>query len=125
MSSSPAGRQKLEIEYEPLSEDLFEVKLVGELGMGSVNSLDRVLKAIFELGVYRIIVNLEETTYIASSGIGVLLASNEVARENGGELVFVAMTPKVRQVFKLMGLGNSLRYADTSKEALKLLKKSK
>ncbi len=121
--NAPSSNAKLEIEYEAVAADIYEVRLVGELGMGSVNSLDRVLKGIFEQGFYRLIVNLEGTYYIASSGIGVLIASMEIARENEGDLIFAGMTPRVKHVFELMGLAGTMRFAPNAKDALKLFKK--
>lgn len=128
MTGQPAGQvpsshAKLEIEYESLASDVYEIRMVGELGMGSVNSLDRVIKGIFEQGIYRIVINLEGTYYIASSGIGILIASTETARENGGDFIFAGMTPRVKHVFDLMGLGGSMRFAPNAKEALKMFKK--
>lgn len=121
LSSSAA---KLEIEYTALSSDTYEVRLVGELGMGSVPSLDRVFKKIFEEKVFRIVVNLEGTHYIASSGIGLLVATTQMARENGGDFILAGMTPRVKHVFELMGLGGTVRFAPSVKEALKLFKKT-
>lgn len=114
----------LRIEYEPLSKDLYEVKLIGELGMGSVPSLDRVFKNIFDQNVFRLVINMEGTSYIASAGIGILVASSKTARENGGALILAGVTPRVRQVFDLVGLQQVVTFATDTKEAVKLAKKT-
>jgi anti-anti-sigma factor len=122
-SATPARQPELKIEYEPLAPDLYEVRLTGELGMGSVGSLDRVFKSIFDMDVYKIAVNMEALQYIASSGIGIITASAKTAKENDGELVLAAVQPRVRQVFDLVGLHRIIRFSDTLKDAVKLLKK--
>jgi anti-sigma B factor antagonist len=119
-----AFSSKLEIQMEQITKDTYEIKLVGELGMGSVNSLDRVIKSIFEQGIYRIIIDLTGMYYIASSGLGILSASTELAREKGGEFIFVGVIPKVKHVFELVGMTRILKFAATEKEGLELLKKS-
>lgn len=123
--NAPAHKPGCKIEYEPLTSEIFEVRVTGELGMGSVNALDRVLRNIFDQGVYRIVLNLEGTYYIASSGIGIIVSGQREAAEYGGDMILTAVTPRVKQVFDLVGLQNVVRYASNTKEAQKLFKKSK
>ena len=122
-ASIPPGAKKLEIEYKTIASDIYEVRLSGELGMGSVLSLDRVFKKIFEEKIFKIVVNLEATHYIASSGIGVFLATTEAARKNGGEVFLAGATPRVRHVFELMGLTGTLNFSPSVKDAVKSFKK--
>jgi anti-anti-sigma factor len=121
--NAPSHKPGCKIEYEPLSSDIFEIKVTGELGMGSVGSLDRVMKNIFDQGIYRVVLNLEGTYYIASSGIGIIVASQKAAAEFGGDLIVAAVNARVKQVFDLVGLQNVVRYASNTKDAVKLFKK--
>ena len=122
LSGNSPQRARLEISHEPLTLNIYGITLVGELGMGSVLSLDRIIKSVFEQRIYRLVINLEGTYYIASSGIGILVASTEIARENGGEIVFAGVTVRVKHVFDLMGLGKTLRFSANTRDALKMLK---
>jgi stage II sporulation protein AA (anti-sigma F factor antagonist) len=122
-SARKGGVSGPEIEYHLLSPGVYEVRLVGELGMRSVQGMERVFRTIFEQGVFHIVVNMEDTDYIASSGIGVLLNSSETARAKGGEMVLMRVSPRVKRVFDLMGLTPALRFVADTKEALRCLKK--
>jgi anti-anti-sigma factor len=93
--------------------------------MGSVSSLERVFENIFEQGAYRVIVNLEQASYIASSGIGILVSSCKTAKDNGGDFILCSIMPKVKQVFDMVGLQNIVRYAQNTKDALRILNKRK
>jgi anti-anti-sigma factor len=115
---------RVEIEFEQITRDVYHVKLVGDLAMNSVETLDRVLSRIFDRGFYRILVDLTALRYIASSGLGVLNAAAERARRHGGEIVLIGASPAVKHVFGLVGMTRLLQFAESEKEALFLLRQA-
>jgi anti-anti-sigma factor len=52
----------------------------------------------------RVLLDLEQTEYIDSSGIGWLLASHKRFLQDGGELILHSLPPMVYQVVKLLRL---------------------
>jgi anti-sigma B factor antagonist len=116
--------KKLTIEYQPVETQVYTVRLIGELGMASVRTLVDVIDNVFAKGVSRIMLDLSDTTYIASSGIGIIIASTESARARGGDLILVGATSRVRHVFRLMGLDCLLRFADTPAQAMSWMKRT-
>ena len=52
----------------------------------------------------RVIVNLAQVTFIASSGVGALLALVEEFRDGGATLHLVTPSPAVMSVIRLLGL---------------------
>ena len=53
---------------------------------------------------YRIIVDCEKLTYISSAGLGVFMSFIEEIREQaGGDIKICGLTPKVQQVFDILG----------------------
>lgn len=59
-------------------------------------------------GGRHLILNLAGVTFIASSGIGALLALVEDARENGSGVRFAALSAQVRSVIDLLNLDQFL-----------------
>lgn len=104
-----------------LGPRIVEIRITGEIGLGSVPSLDRVIRQFLDAGHYRIIFNLQDTQYIASTGIGCLIGAAEVARERGGGVAIAAVRDPVRHTLELMGLQRIIRFAANPAEAAALL----
>lgn len=69
-----------------------------------------------------LVLNLESVSFIASSGVGVLLAAAEEFDEAGCELHLVALSPAVASVLRLLNLDQFLNIKQTEDEALSTLK---
>ncbi|MFA6469787.1 MAG: STAS domain-containing protein [Bacteroidota bacterium] len=52
---------------------------------------------------FRLIVNCKELTYISSAGLGVFMAFIEDVRANSGDIKLSDMSPKVFNIFDLLG----------------------
>ena len=52
---------------------------------------------------YRLIVNCKELSYISSAGLGVFMAFIEDVRANNGDIKLSDMSPKVFNIFDLLG----------------------
>lgn len=71
-----------------------------------------------------LIVNLANTSFITSSGIGVLLSTTELLRDGGLEFICAEPSPEVRAVLDLMNLNEFLTLVDTEEEALACLRRA-
>jgi anti-sigma B factor antagonist len=63
------------------------------------NAIDRLVKE----KKYNIIVNCKDLTYISSAGLGVFMAYIEEVRKNQGDIKLSNMSPKIFNVFDLLG----------------------
>jgi anti-sigma B factor antagonist len=52
---------------------------------------------------YRLVVNFHDLTYISSAGLGVLMQFIEDVRRNDGDIKLTNMSPRVFNVFDLLG----------------------
>ena len=68
-----------------------------------------------------LVINLSAVSFIASSGIGALLALAEQFREADARVRFVALSPAVDSVIKLLNLDQFLTIDSTEDEALAAL----
>ncbi|TLP96548.1 STAS domain-containing protein [Nesterenkonia salmonea] len=81
----------------------------GRLTAVGAPSLRKALNHLLEQGNVRIVVDLSETAFIDSSGLGALIGGLKAARLAQGDLRIAAPTPAVSSVLKLTNLDKVLR----------------
>lgn len=67
-----------------------------------------------------LILRMDKTRFIDSSGLGVILGRYKLIQQRGGKLIFVACNPQVQRILKLSGMQKIAYFADSVKEALSL-----
>ena len=93
------------------------VQPTGRLNMTASPTLRKQLSDIVEGGGNRIVVDLSDTEFIDSSGLGALVASLKIAREAGGDLRIAAPTPQICTVLELSNLDQLLHTYDSADSA--------
>jgi anti-anti-sigma factor len=106
------------LETAELTPKIWTIRIHGEVDSSNLDRLKAAFDQIFSRKVYRIVINLEKTRYVASSGIGCLIGGFTTAIKNGGRLVMAATPLQVMEVLHLIGLANVLRYAKDERSAL-------
>ena len=81
----------------------------GRLTMVTARGFREALDGLVASGTSRIVVDLGETTFLDSSGLGALIAGLKAARQAGGDLRIARPTPAVTTVFELTNLDKVLR----------------
>ena len=79
------------------------VDLRGYLDAHTAPQLESTFQGLLDQERYNIIVNFRDLNYISSAGLGVFMAFIEEARNNSGDIKLVGMSPKVYNVFDLLG----------------------
>ena len=79
------------------------IELKGFLDAHTAPELEDVFQKLLKNKKYKIIVNFRELSYISSAGLGVFMAFIEEVRKNEGDIKLSNMTPKVFNVFDLLG----------------------
>ena len=69
---------------------------------------------------FRIIIDGEHLAYISSAGLGVFMAFVEEIRAEDGDIKIAALTPKVFNVFDLLGFPMLFDIVGTVEEAVQL-----
>ena len=85
----------------------------GRLTMASARQMREILTGLVEHGTTRIVVDMEGTTFLDSSGLGALIAGLKSARQAGGDLRIARPTAAVVTVFELTNLDKVLRPRDS------------
>lgn len=85
------------------SGDIDILDLHGYLDAHTAPVLEDAFGKLLNNKKYRIIVNCKNLTYISSAGLGVFMAYIEDVRANDGDIKLTDMTPKVFNIFDLLG----------------------
>jgi anti-sigma B factor antagonist len=79
------------------------IELKGYLDAHTAPRLEEALQALVDSRRFNIIVNCRDLSYISSAGLGVFMAYIEDVRKNQGDIKLTNMSPKVYNVFDLLG----------------------
>lgn len=100
------------LRYKPLGEAV-TVVVAGELDHFAAPQIRRMLdELIQDPSITDVVLDLENLTFMDSSGIGVLLGRLRILQSRGGTLSVKNMQPPVEKLFRLSGLQRVIGIAD-------------
>ena len=86
--------------------DQVEIELEGEIDVDVSEALrERILAAVREAAGKTVVVDMTKVAFIDSSGLSALLAGLRLARNHGGTVRLVGVSPSIRRIFDVTGLG--------------------
>jgi anti-anti-sigma factor len=89
------------------------VPIAGEFEMARTFTVEPELeRTLARPGLERLTVDLSDTTFIDSTGIGVILRLASDAQTRGVELAIVPGPPEVQRVFETAGLADALPFRE-------------
>ncbi len=94
------------------------LRLTGRLEARAAQDLLRRCREMREAGRTRIVLNLAGITFVASSGVGTLLALTEELKDSGGSMELAAPSEAVSSVVDLLNLTEYLAIHDTESKAV-------
>jgi stage II sporulation protein AA (anti-sigma F factor antagonist) len=98
------------------------IRLKGELDHHTAEKLkNQAEAAIAKHSIKHIILNLEELSFMDSSGLGVILGRYNQVKHNGGEMVVCAISPSVKRLFDMSGLFKIIKLELSEENALQRL----
>jgi anti-anti-sigma factor len=94
-------------------DDLIRVDCSGEISQIGLRPGDDPLAGVLPAGGYgrKVLMNLDKTTYIDSSGVSWLIMAHRRFAQAGGKLVIYAVPPLVLQVLQLLRMTTLLNIA--------------
>ena len=84
-------------------EDVHIVDIKGYLDAHTAPDLESAFTKLLDDKKFKIVVNCRNLNYISSAGLGVFMMFIEEVRKNSGDIKLSNMTPKVYNVFDLLG----------------------
>jgi anti-sigma B factor antagonist len=85
--------------------------LSGELDISTAVDLQRVVAQVCADGARKVVLDLTGLTFMDSTGLRAVLASQSVCRDHGIEFVLTPASAAVRRVFEIAGLIDALPFA--------------
>ncbi len=79
------------------------LELKGYLDAHTAPKLEEALQNLLNGSRFNIVVNCKDLSYISSAGLGVFMAFIEDVRKHRGDIKLTNMSPKVYNVFDLLG----------------------
>ena len=86
-----------------MQDDLTILSLEGYLDAHTAPVFETAVQQEIDAGHKQLIVNCERLSYISSAGLGVFMSFIEELREANGDIKICGATPKVLQVFEILG----------------------
>jgi anti-sigma B factor antagonist len=99
----------MELEDQSIGPDTALVTCRGRLNMATAPEFRAYVNAVLDDGKSRVVVDLTDTVFIDSSGLGALIGVLKRARSSGGDLRIAAPSEQVRMVLGLTNLDRVLR----------------
>jgi len=106
----------MQFSYE-VKDSYAEVKSVGRLNMVAAPKLRELVAEVVAGGSSRVVVNLAETDFMDSSGLGALIGCLKAARQAGGDLRISGVQPQVKMVLELTNMDRVLTAYSSAEEA--------
>jgi anti-sigma B factor antagonist len=94
------------------------IDLDGYLDAHTAPTLESAFTSLIQQMNYKIVVNFRSLSYISSAGLGVFMAFIEKIRENKGDIKLTNMSPKVYNIFDLLGFPLLYEFFDEEAEAI-------
>lgn len=98
--------------------DVTVLAIKGRLDTLSASALDKKLNEIRQNNISKILIDLSELMFIASSGLRVLLALGKSVKANNGRLALAHMQQHVKDVFDVAGFTMLFSIYLSNEEAL-------
>ena len=94
------------------------VDIVGRIVLGEGGRLRETIGAALVNGEKKLLFNLAEVHYIDSSGLGELISIHTSVKNHGGQIQFLKLTNKVRDLLQITKLYTVLDIKDDEAEAI-------
>ena len=99
------------------THDSYILALKGELDASSSLLLDEEVAKAMKVGKPFLLIDCQELQYISSTGLGVFISNMQDLRRRNMKLVLYQVSPKIKDVFTILGLEPFLTFADCSVSA--------
>ncbi|MDL2281442.1 anti-sigma F factor antagonist [Selenomonadales bacterium OttesenSCG-928-I06] len=104
-----------------MKQGILIVRLKGEFDIESTNDFKKSIDNALNTNETKdILLNLQEVSFIDSSGLGVILGRYKNINLLGGQIVISNINPKIKKVLELSGFEQIMQIAETEEEALAL-----
>ena len=114
-----SDKEKLEFERKDATKGFIVLSLIGDLDMWTLPKAKEQIQNLIEEAKVKVVLDLERTNYIDSSGLGFFIGTLKKLRDAGGELILINLNAYIYGIFQLIQLQHIIRTYDSLEEASK------
>jgi len=96
----------------------------GRLDSNTSPKLEQLLNQLLEEGQHWLFIDMPDVTYIASSGLKILVSAWRRAQDQDGDVLLSSMQPRIIEIFEMVGFDMLFRVFPTLEAALAARSKS-
>lgn len=99
--------------------NVLEIRLEGRFDGDTSEQAEKFIRTKIEAGFSNLVINLSGVSFIASSGLRIILKNaKELRNQHQGDLRLAGLQPTVAKVFEISGLTNILQIFKNSDQAI-------
>ena len=110
-----------DINTEQLRDGAYVISLAGEVDLYTAPEFKQQLLDVIGQGAKQVVVDFTDTTFIASTTLGVLVGGVKRLRTNEGQLSLVCSDRNITKIFEITGLDRVFTIYPTRAEAVEHL----
>ncbi|MGI6606133.1 MAG: STAS domain-containing protein [Peptococcia bacterium] len=100
------------------------VHISGEFDLVSANEYrERIDQNMLESNSQNLLLNMEKTTFIDSSGLGVIMGRFRKIKASNGQMVIYGAKPGIKKIFEVSGILSLMPVCNTEEAAWQMLEK--
>jgi anti-sigma B factor antagonist len=80
------------------------VKISGRVDSATAPDLEKALQELIDADRHQVVLDLQDTEYMSSAGLRVLVSTLKAAKKSGGDLKLAHLAGRVKEVLDLAGL---------------------
>lgn len=94
-------------------DEVVIITVKGEIDLYNAKKLSDALEGAHQEGVKNVIIDVENVSYIDSTGIGALIKGKKIFKTAGGDVKLAAVQESIQDVFNRTKLDSIFQYHDT------------
>lgn len=115
MQDRAGGKLKSQVEYV---SEIAVIRFSGELTIHNAHKVRAQIEGEIVKGYRRIIIELEQVTYMDSTALGMLVAIYKTARNENQKVIIAGVNENLRRLLSLTRLNTFFVVYDTCQEAI-------
>ena len=94
------------------------LSIEGRVDTTNYNEFEHEINEILDSGENKLILNCKGLSYISSSGLRVILATQKKLMSEGDKLFLCEMQPSIKEIFDISGFTSIFKIFETEEEAV-------
>jgi len=109
----------MDLNVQELENDVVVFETPVRLSSDASDQLKKYLKDYVEAGKIKIVIDLKDTDYMDSSGLGAIVSKIAVTRSQKGDIRLAAAKSTVANLLELTHIDHIIKIYDTAEQAVK------